>query len=122
LAENDDSWDKEVDTRQIKLALESNGCVLGSRLAIWMLKEANLKIYLQASPEIRAKRILNREGESPESLASFTASRDKKDHDRYSRIYGIDNDSYQFADMIINTDDYTPTEISAMIVKRVNNN
>ncbi|MDR1617782.1 MAG: cytidylate kinase, partial [Treponema sp.] len=40
----DDSWDREVDTRQVALAREGGGCVLGSRLAIWMLPEADLKV------------------------------------------------------------------------------
>ena len=118
LAETDNSWDREVDSRQVKLAMESSGCVLGSRLAIWMLKEADLKVYLRAKAETRADRIVKREGESPESAAAFTARRDKQDHERYLNIYGIDNDNFQFADMIIDTDELCPEEISAMIIKK----
>ena len=43
-AKNDDSYDKYVDTHQVELA-EKESCVLGSRLAIWMLKEADFKVY-----------------------------------------------------------------------------
>ncbi len=63
LAGKDDSIDKEVDARQTKLAAESSGCVLGSRLAIWILKEADLKIYLDANPQTRAARIVTGEAE-----------------------------------------------------------
>ena len=45
-AKTDDSYDKYVDTHQVELA-KKESCVLGSRLAIWMLKEANLKVYLK---------------------------------------------------------------------------
>jgi cytidylate kinase len=116
LAAKDDSIDKEVDTRQVQLALESGGCVLGSRLAIWMLKEADLKVYLDASPQTRAARIVNREGGSLEEVAAFTANRDKQDHGRYLRIYGIDNYDYSFADLIVDTDNITPENITDMIV------
>lgn len=59
-AKTDDSYDIAVDTRQVELARKES-CVLGSRLAIWMLKEADLKVYLAADDDVRAQRILNRE-------------------------------------------------------------
>ena len=119
LAANDDFWDKEVDTRQIKLARESEGCVIGSRLAVWMLKDADLKIYLTATPEVRAKRIAKREGGSLEDIAHFTAERDRQDHARYLRIYNIDTDKYDFVDMIIDTNDTPPQEIADKIMEKV---
>jgi len=118
LASEDDSWDREVDTRQVMLAREEGGCVLGSRLAIWMLCEADIKIFLDASPLVRAQRIVKREGGSIEDVASFTAERDRKDHGRYMRIYNIDTDNYSFADMIIKTDNITPQQIVDMILER----
>jgi cytidylate kinase len=116
LAARDDSWDREVDSRQVALARESEGCVLGSRLAIWMLEEADLKVYLKARPETRALRIMKREGGSPEAVAAFTAERDRQDHERYLRIYNIDNDAYNFADLIIDTDDLDPSQIASLIL------
>ena len=117
-AENDDI-DKEVDTRQVQLALMNGGCVLGSRLAIWMLKEADLKVYLDASAETRAQRILNREGGSLEEIATFTAERDRQDHGRYKRIYNIDTDDYSFADLIIDAGKYDPQQITDLILERI---
>ena len=37
LAEQDDSIDRELDRRQVEMAMAQQDCVLGSRLAIWML-------------------------------------------------------------------------------------
>jgi cytidylate kinase len=119
LAAEDDSWDREVDSRQVALARESGGCVLGSRLAVWMLEEADLKVYLRARPKTRAERIHKREGGSLELVAAFTAERDRQDHERYLRIYNIDNDRYGFADLIIDTDDLGPAEIAARIIAAV---
>ena len=118
LAAKDDSIDREVDSRQVQLAREGGGCVLGSRLAVWMLEEADLKVYLTAKPETRAARIFKREGGSIEEIAAFTAERDRQDHGRYLHIYNIDTDNYDFVDLIIDTDDMTPQEIANVIVKK----
>jgi cytidylate kinase len=117
-AAGDDAWDREVDSRQLGLAREDGGCVLGSRLAIWMLAEADLKVYLTARSLTRAQRIVKREGGSLEAVAAFTEDRDRQDRERYLRIYGIDNDEYSFADLIIDTDERFPSEIAALIVER----
>jgi len=118
LAQADDSWDIEIDTRQVKLALDSNGCVLGSRLAIWMLKEADLKVYLHASDEIRIERIIKREGGDRNAVGDFTKKRDLHDHQRYLRIYNIDTNDYSFADLIIDANTNTPAQITDMIISR----
>ena len=119
LAASDDYWDREVDRRQVMLARESVGCVLGSRLAIWMLPEADLKVFLTADAKTRAKRIIAREGESAESAITFTEERDRQDHNRYLKIYGIDNDKYEFADLIINTENLSPDEITGIIIAKI---
>ena len=119
LAAKDDSWDREIDTRQIQIARESSGCVLGSRLAIWLLKEADLKIYLNAEPETRAERIAKREYGNLQEIAAFTAERDKQDHARYLRIYGIDTYNHDFVDLVIDTDNLTPQKITDIILDKV---
>jgi cytidylate kinase len=117
LAAKDDSWDKEVDSRQVKLARESKGCVVGSRLAIWMLEEADLKVFLRAKPETRSARIVKREGGNLKEIADFTAERDSRDNRRYIRTYNIDNNKYEFANLIIDTDDISPDEIANLIIE-----
>jgi len=117
LATKDDAWDREVDSRQVKLAREGGGCVIGSRLAIWMLKEADLKVYLRARPETRAARIMKREGGDLKEIAAFTAERDRLDNLRYIRIYNIDNYKYEFANLVIDTDNIDPDEIAGLIIK-----
>ena len=46
-AKTDDRFDQAIDSRQVELARKES-CVLASRLAVWMLKEADLKVYLDA--------------------------------------------------------------------------
>ncbi len=119
-AKTDDSYDTYVDTHQVELA-KAESCVLGSRLAIWMLKEADLKVYLYASDDVRAKRILNREGGSLEEIKSFTAMRDGEDSKRYKKLYNIDNNNYDFADLIIDTSLYNPEQIANKIIEKLKN-
>ncbi len=113
-AKTDDSYDIFVDNHQVELA-KAEPCVLGSRLAIWMLKEADLKVYLFASDETRAKRILNREGGDLQKIKDFTAMRDSEDTRRYKKIYNIDNNDYAFSDLIIDTANYSPEQIVELI-------
>lgn len=116
-AKNDDSYDKEVDTRQVQMA-KAESCVLGSRLAIWMLKEADLKIYLKLDDDIRAKRIFNREGGDIEEIKKFTSMRDNEDSRRYKELYNIDNNDYDFVDLIIDAT-ATPDEIVNIILRKL---
>lgn len=117
-AKNDASYDKYVDMHQVELALLES-CVLGSRLAIWVLKEADLKVYLFASDETRANRVFNREGGDLQAIKDFTAMRDKEDTSRYKEFYGIDNNDYQFADVVIDVNNKTPNEIVQIILDKL---
>jgi cytidylate kinase len=119
MAAKDDSWDREVDSRQVALAREEGGCVLGSRLAIWMLPEADLKVFLTAKPETRAGRIQKREGGDLQEIIAFTESRDNQDKGRYKSIYNIDHDDYAFVDLIIDTDEIEPKEIAEIIIEKL---
>ena len=118
LAEESTSVDMELDKKQVYLAAEGN-CVLGSRLAIWMIDDADLKVYLTASPEIRAGRIANREDGTLEEKIAETEDRDQKDSARYRKIYAIDNNKYDFADLIIDTDVNNENEVVDIILKAV---
>jgi cytidylate kinase len=117
-AKIDESWDRKLDARQIALA-RRGPCVLGSRLAIWLLEEADLKVYLSASPETRAKRIHEREGGSYEATFLATIKRDEEDRRRYLALYGIDNDDSSIADLVIDTELYAPPEIIMIILERL---
>ena len=94
-AKTDDSYDKYVDKHQVELAL-AEPCVLGSRLAIWMLKEADLQ-----------------------AIKEFTAMRDSEDTRRYKEFYGIDNNDYAFCDLIIDVNEKTPEEIENIILDKL---
>ncbi len=117
LAETDPQYDYRVDETQVEIGRQGN-CVLGSRLAVWLLKEADLKVFLTAPEEVRASRILKREGGSLEKVLEETRARDHRDHERYKKLYDINNDDYDFVDLVVNTEKFPPEEIADMIIKR----
>jgi cytidylate kinase len=118
LAETDPQYDRTIDHMQIELA-EQGGCVLGSRLAIWLLRQTAITVYLQASLEVRAGRIVKREGKSLQTALSETAARDKRDHDRYLRLYDYDVDKYDFAELILNVESLNQEQVAQAIVEHV---
>lgn len=117
-AENDPSFDYALDEKQLQLA-SAGGVVLGSRLAVWLLKDADLKVYLDAPAEVRAGRVHNREGGNPDDRARETEARDERDSNRYRRLYDIDNNDYAFCDLIIDTSTQNPEQIVTQIIEAV---
>jgi len=116
MAEKDDNIDRELDSRMVDMAMETENSILGSRLAIWNMENADLKVYLTASDEERARRISKREGGSVEEQLETTRRRDANDTARYKRIYGIDNNDTSVADLVIDTEGKTPEQIVDIIL------
>ncbi|MDE5613087.1 MAG: cytidylate kinase, partial [Treponemataceae bacterium] len=77
---------------------------------------------LIASDDTRAKRILNREGGDLQQIKDFTAMRDREDSARYLKLYGIDNDEYEFADLKIDTATRTPEQVVSLIIDYLEKN
>ena len=100
----------------VEMAMRTENSILGSRLAIWNMQEADLKVYLTASDEERARRITKREGGTIEEQLEITRRRDTNDTERYKRIYGIDNNDTSVADLVIDTEGKTPEEIVDIIL------
>ncbi len=116
LASHDFSYDRRLDRHQAELA-RMQDCVIGSRLALWMVPDASLKVYLRASPAVRAGRIHSREGGSLAEVVAFTAERDRLDRIRYREIYGIDNDDFSGADLVVDSGRWDARGVAAIIIE-----
>jgi cytidylate kinase len=112
----DYSYDRVLDAKQVELAHERD-CVIGSRLAMWLLPDASLRVFLAGSLEVRAGRIHEREGAELSDKLVFTRERDESDHKRYLKIYGIDNDDLSAADLVINTEKWRPEAIVEIVAQ-----
>ncbi len=116
-AEEETSYDYQVDKKQVELA-DKGPCVLGSRLAVWLLKSADLTVYLEGEPATRARRIQKREGGDYDDVLGKTEARDSRDHARYVKLYDIDINTYDFVDLVIDTNQKNPDQIAEIIISR----
>ncbi|NCN04785.1 MAG: AAA family ATPase [Spirochaetales bacterium] len=117
-AKTDSTYDRLVDTRQVALASKGN-CILGSRLAVWVYPDADLKVFLTADPDTRARRIQKREGGAADAVLNQTRARDAQDHQRYLDLYGIDNNEYSFVDLVLDTTQALPEELVQVIIENL---
>jgi CMP/dCMP kinase len=110
-------YDFLTDLKLMRASLRSR-VVVGSRLAGWLV-DADLRVWLHAPLEARAKRIFQREPDKHagyESVLYHTLQRDEQNRKRYLEVYGIDiNDRNDF-DIIINTEKLTAEQVSSLIV------
>ena len=81
------------------------------------IDDASLKVFLTATPQVRASRIAFRENSSVDEVMAFTEKRDAQDTARYMKLYSIDNGDYSFADLIIDTEKYIPEQICSIIIE-----
>jgi len=106
--------DREVDRRQVEAAKECN-VVIEGRLAGWMVKEADLKIWLDAPIQVRAQRVAKREGISVEEAFMQIAKREMQNRKRYLNLYGIDINDLSVYDLVINTANWGPDGVFAIV-------
>ena len=114
-AAGDPTIDRTIDRRQLAAAAAGD-CVLGSRLAIWLLTNANLTVYLAGTPEVRARRIAAREGVPYATALATMNERDAQDRGRYLSLYDIDIDNYRHADLVLDTAALDQFQVAAAIV------
>ncbi len=118
-AESDHSIDRRLDNTMRARARQGDA-VLEGRLAAFVADEAGvraLRIFLDAPEDVRAVRIVEREGgEAGERLGQIQA-REASDARRYREIYGVDYHDQGRYDLVITTDGRSPEEVAAEIVE-----
>ena len=125
LAEKDRSIDEMIDFRIVQIARAKEDIILESRLAAYMLNRNGIsafRIYLDASPDVRIKRIGIRENETIEMALKETAERQASEEKRYKMYYNIDIKDTSVYDLIVNTDDKDPDEVVQLIIEALEDN
>jgi len=119
MAEKDFSIDELIDSRLVQIARENDDIVLESRLAAYMLTRNKIpafKVYLDASIDVRVKRIGVRDNETFAEALIKTAERQSSEQKRYKKYYGIDINDTKVYDMTINTDHTEADDVAKMII------
>jgi cytidylate kinase len=106
----DPVFDRRIDEKLLELAEQGN-VVLDSWTMPWLLKDG-FKIWLEASPQVRAKRVVNRDDISIEEAIKAMKEKDEKTRQIYSRLYGFDlgHDLSPF-NLVLATDELDPDEV-----------
>ena len=106
----DYSFDKKVDNKLLDWAKEGN-VVLDSWTMPWLLKEG-YKIWLEASPEERAKRIAQRDGITPKEALIALEEKDSKTKAIFTELYGFKlGEDFSPFDMILDVNQLGPEEV-----------
>ena len=84
----DSTFDKKIDDKLLELAAEGN-FVLDSWTMPWLLKEG-FKVWLEASPQVRAKRVVTRDSISVKEALKALTEKDERTRQIYKSLYGFD--------------------------------
>jgi len=115
-AEKNLKVDKEIDESQKN---PGQNCILDSRMGFYFANP-DLKIWLKAPLEIRAKRIAKRESfKNEESIKEKIKEREKAERERYMRMYSVDIFDKNNYDLIIDTAEYNIKQVVEKIISAV---
>jgi len=107
-------FDKRVDEKLLEWA-EKGDVVLDSWTMPWLLKEG-FKIWLEVSPEERAKRIARRDRLSPEEALRSLKERDVKTSKIYESLYGFKlGEDFSPFSLVLDTNDLEAHEVFRVI-------
>ncbi|MEE8402833.1 MAG: AAA family ATPase [Candidatus Hydrothermarchaeaceae archaeon] len=118
LAEENHEFDRELDKRQIELAKKAENAVIDGRLSGWLI-DADLKVWLKASLETRAKRVSGRDGKDYGKALEDVRARGDSELLRYREIYDIDLRDLAPYDIVINTAPFSAEEVTGIMEKIV---
>jgi len=120
-AEKDSKIDYEVDRKALEEA-KKGGVVLDGHLTGWTAKDyADIKIYLTAPLQVRAKRIAKRDMKSVEEALEEIKLREESNKRRYLKFYGINIDDLSIYDIVINTSKWSKETIEKVLINLVEN-
>lgn len=118
LAGTDPAIDKNMDEMVVVEASTGN-CVVTTWLGPWTVKNADLRVWLNASEEERARRVSGRDNMTPEQALTHIQKRDSDNRKRYKKYYGIDIADHSIFDLEVNTNRFKPEQSAELIIAAV---
>ena len=107
---DDPRFDKRVDEKLLKLAKQGN-VVLDSWTMPWLLKEG-FKVWLEASPDVRARRVAERDSIGVREASSLLKEKDERTKVIYKQLYGFNlGSNFSPFDLILDTEDLDAAEV-----------
>ncbi len=110
-AEKDPDIDRKFDGALKEMV--KGDCVVVTWLGPWMI-DADVRIKLIAKDTVRASRIAKRDGMDEKQALTHVRERDKRNRERYLRLYKIDIFDDSVFDCCLNSGIYTPGQLLEM--------
>ncbi len=111
LAKQDPNIDKEFDKALLEKVSQREHSIVATWLAIWLIKDADIKVFLTTNLEERVRRLIERDGMTEEQAREHILLRDKQNQERYLKVYGIDiSKPLDVANLVLDTGYYSVEE------------
>lgn len=110
--------DQMID-RKIADAARGGKVLIDARLAGWMARKADLKIFLTAPVKVRVKRIAQREGRSYRDVYDETFKRERSEAKRFKKLYNIDVNDYSIFDIVLSTERLSIAETTKILAAAI---
>ncbi len=108
------SIDKDMD-EIIKSEAAKGDCVVATWLGPWIVKNPDLKVWLDATDETRSKRISGRDKMNGKEALEHIRKRDADNRQRYLNLYGIDIDDQSGFDIVLDSGKFSIEQLAQMI-------
>jgi cytidylate kinase len=124
VAGEDDSIDREIDARTLRLATEGDHFVMDARLG-WHFVPHSVKVFLEVRPEVAARRVYEaargteHENVDLETTRRAIESRTALEKERYVDYYGLDYTDHDHYDLVVDTSELNIDEVVERIVEHV---
>ncbi len=116
-AEKNKNIDLKFD-EYLKNEAKKGNCVITTWLSPWMVN-ADLRVWLFASIEVRAKRVAKRDNISIHEAKNMLKKRENQNRKRYLKLYNVDIFDTNIFDVLFNSAKFSPKEITEIIAKIV---
>lgn len=119
LAEENEIYDLEVDRRQKEEAERVDDAIVEGRLSGHMITNADLKVWINAPIDVRARRVAGRDGMSVEEARRRIVEREACERRRYAKYYGINLEDLSIYHLVIDSSKWSAEEIASIIMSAV---
>jgi cytidylate kinase len=116
VAENNDDFDRGIDAKQTEEAMKREHVIVEGRLSGFFVPKADLKVWLKAPIEIRAKRVAGRENLPYVEALAAMEERERSEQKRYEEYYGINLADLSIYDLVIDSSRWRENDIVALIL------
>jgi cytidylate kinase len=113
-------FDEAIDKKLVELARQGN-VMLDSWTMPWLLK-TGFKIWLEASPEVRANRLAERDGISVEEASEALRIKEAQTKSIYKELYGFNlGEDYKPFDLVLDTENLNAEEVFQVLCMAMEN-